>query len=409
MTKIVKERIITSVDIGTTKICVLIAQQTDAGQIEVLGIGKVPSDGLQKGVVVDVAKTVRSIKAAVKEAEEASGVHIKSAYIGISGAHIRSINSHGVVPILNGRVSPKDVAAVLDAAQALPVPEGYQILHVMPQYFIIDGQEKLYNPVGMYGIRLEVSAHIVLGAIASVQNIMNCCEQAGLRIDDIVLEQLASALAVLSEDERELGVAVLDIGGGTSDLAVYKNGSIVHTMVLPVAGSHFTQDIAIGFRTSLRDAERIKRAHGTVDTTILSEEIDVELAQGGETVLMCKQVLSMILHARAQELLHLVRKEMQEKQLGGYCISGLVITGGGSLLEGIDVMAKGMFRMPVRIGNVHVSYALPGSLETPIHATGYGLLLHALRSKQSPLNGGVDGPFVKRVLIRMKSWVSDFF
>lgn len=409
MTKIVKERLITSIDIGTTKICVLIAQQTGNDQVEVLGMGKVPSDGLQRGVVVNVAKTINSIKAAVKEAELVSGVTIESAYVGISGAHIRSLDSHGVVPITKGKVTAQDVAHVLGAAQAIPVPEGYQILHVLPQYFVIDGQEKLYDPIGMHGIRLEASAHIILGAIASVQNLVSCCEDAGLRVDDIVLEPLASAQAVLSEDERQLGVALLDIGGGTSDFAVYQNGSIVHTMVLPIAGNHFTNDIAIGFRTSIKDAERVKIAHGTVDTAALNENIDVELAQGGHTALMCKQALAMILHARAQELLHLVRKEIDEKHLRRYCTSGLVITGGGSLLNGIDTMAQAMFGMPVRIGNLHVSYALPGSMETPIHATGYGLLLHAVKARQSPFKYDADGPFVKRVLIRMKSWVNDFF
>lgn len=409
MTKIVKERLIASIDIGTTKICVLIAQQTGNDQVEILGMGKVPSDGLQRGVVVNVAKTINSIKAALNEAELVSGVTIESAYVGISGAHIRSLDSHGVVPITKGKVTAQDVAHVLGAAQAIPVPEGYQILHVLPQYFVIDGQEKLYDPIGMHGIRLEASAHIILGAIASVQNLVSCCEDAGLRVDDIVLEPLASAQAVLSEDERQLGVALLDIGGGTSDFAVYQNGSIVHTMVLPIAGNHFTNDIAIGFRTSIKDAERVKIAHGTVNAAALNENIDVELAQGGHTALMCKQALAMILHARAQELLHLVRKEIDEKHLRRYCTSGLVITGGGSLLNGIDTMAQAMFGMPVRIGNLHVSYALPGSMETPIHATGYGLLLHAVKARQSPFKYDADGPFVKRVLIRMKSWVNDFF
>jgi cell division protein FtsA len=409
MTKIVKERLITSIDIGTTKICVLIAQQIGDDQVEILGMGKVPSDGLQRGVVVHVAKTVSSIKAAIKEAELVAGVTVESAYVGISGAHIRSLDSHGVVPITKGKVTAQDVVHVLEAAQAIPVPEGYQILHVLPQYFIIDGQEKLYDPIGMHGIRLEASAHIILGAIASVQNLVSCCEDAGIRVEDIVLEPIASAQAVLSEDERQLGVALLDIGGGTSDFAVYQHGSIVHTMVLPIAGNHFTNDIAIGFRTSLKDAERVKIVHGTVRAQELNENIDVELAQGGHMVLMCKQALAMILHARAQELLHLVRKEIDEKHLRRYCTSGLVITGGGSLLNGIDTMAQAMFGMPVRIGNLHVSYALPGSLETPIHATGYGLLLHAVKVRQSPFKYDADGPFVKRVLIRMKSWINDFF
>ncbi len=408
MAKVLKERLMTSIDIGTTKICVLVAQQTGADNVEILGMGKAPSEGLQKGVVVNVAKTIQSIQQAIKEAELVSGISIESAYVGISGAHIRSLNSHGVVPIKKGMVRASDVISVLAAAQAIPVPEGYQVLHVLPQYFVIDGQERLQDPIGMHGIRLEVQAHIILGAITSVQNLVSCCEAAGIHVDDIILEPLASAQAVLSEDERQLGVGLLDIGGGTADLAIYQNGTIVHTYVVPVAGNHFTNDIAIGLRTSLKDAERVKIEHGSVDL-YENKDIQVECAQGGNMRTISTQTLGMILHARAQELLHLVRKEIDNKHLKIYCTSGLVITGGGSLLNGIDVVAKGIFDMPVRIGNLHVSYALPGTLETPIYATGYGLLLHALKTRQTPFGRHVDGPFVKRVVSRMKSWVNDFF
>ncbi|MEX0849414.1 MAG: cell division protein FtsA [Candidatus Dependentiae bacterium] len=409
MAKVLKERLMTSIDIGTTKICVLVAQQTSKDNVEVLGMGKAPSEGLQKGVVVNVAKTVQSIKQAIKEAELVSGVSVESAYIGISGAHIRSLNSHGVVPIKKGSVRASDVEHALAAAQAIPVPEGYQVLHVLPQYFIIDGQERLQDPIGMHGIRLEVQAHIILGAIASVQNLVSCCEAAGVQVRDIILEPLASAQSVLSEDERQLGVALLDIGGGTADLAIYQHGTIVHTMVLPIAGNHFTSDIAIGLRTSIKDAERVKVEHGTVNLHEDDKDIHVELAQGGNSTTISKNILGMILHARAQEMLHFVRQEIDDKHLKTYCTSGLVITGGGSLLNGIDTVAKTIFNMPVRIGNLHVSYALPGTLETPIYATGYGLLLHALKMKHSPFNSDVDGPFVKRVATRMKSWVIDFF
>lgn len=408
MAKVLKERLMTSIDIGTTKICVLVAQQTGPDNVEILGMGKAPSEGLQKGVVVNVAKTIQSIKQAIKEAELVSGISIESAHVGISGAHIRSLNSHGVVPIKKGVVRASDVKHALDAAQAVPVPEGYQVLHVLPQYFIIDGQERLQDPIGMHGIRLEVQAHIILGAITSVQNLVSCCESAGIHIDDIVLEPLASAQAVLSEDERKLGVALLDIGGGTADLAIYQNGTIVHTYVVPIAGNHFTNDIAIGLRTSIKDAERVKIEHGTVHLHE-DKEIDIECAQGGNMRTVSQKTLGMILHARAQELLHLVRKEIDDKHLKTYCTSGLVITGGGSLLNGLEMIAQPIFDMPVRIGNLHISYALPGTLETPIYATGYGLLLHALKVKQGAFGGQEDGPFVKRVMSRMKSWVNDFF
>lgn len=409
MAKILKDRLLVSIDIGTTKICVLVAQQVGPDQVEVLGMGRAPSDGLQKGVVVNVSRTVQSIKAAVKEAELVSGIEIDSACIGISGAHIRAMNSHGVVAIKKGQVRESDIASALDAAKAIPVPEGYQILHILPQYFIIDGQDRLQDPLGMYGIRLEVQAHIILGAITSVQNLVTCCENAGVKVHDIVLEPLASAQSVLSTDEQQIGVAMLDIGGGTSDFVIYQNNSIVHTMVLPVAGNHFTNDIAIGLRASIKDAERVKIEHGTVLIAEADELIDVELAQGGNKTKISKNILATILHARAQELLHFVRKEIEEKQLRSYCTSGLVITGGGSLLNGIDRIAQNMFNMPVRVGKLHVSYALPGTLNSPMYATGYGLLLHTLRTRQSSFNAQLNGPFVQRVAARMKSWVIDFF
>ncbi len=409
MAKVLKERLLTSIDIGTTKICVLIAQQIAPDQVEILGMGKAPSKGLQKGVVINVAKTISSIKQAIKEAELVAGIEVDAAHIGISGAHIRSMNSHGVVPIKKGQVKRQDVTAALAAAQAIPVPEGYQILHVLPQYFIIDGQERVHDTIGLHGIRLEVQAHIILGAIASVQNLVNCCTSAGVVVKDIILEQLASARAVLSADERTLGVAMLDIGGGTADLAIYKNNSIVHTMVMPIAGNHFTNDIAIGLRTTISDAERLKIEHGSLDMKLSDEQIEAELAQGNEKSTVSKQLIGQILYARAQELLHLVRKEIFDKHLDSFCTSGLVITGGGSLLNGLAPVAQSMFNMPVRIGKLHIEYDVPGTLENPIYATGYGLLLHALHTKNSPFNPDFDGPLVKRVAARMKSWVNDFF
>ena len=241
------------------------------GQVEIIGVGKSPSDGLRKGVVVDIAKSVHSITRAVKESEMMAGVPVESAYVGIAGGHIQSVNSHGVVGIKRGQIRQSDIMNVLDAAKAIPIPEGQQILHVLSQYFIIDGRDKVHNPVGMHGVRLEVYAHIITGSVASVQNLISCCEQTDVRVKDIILEQLASADAVLSSDERELGVAVLDIGGGTSDLAIYQNGSIRHTMVLPVAGNHFTNDLAIGLRITLDESERIKKEYGIACMDVLEK------------------------------------------------------------------------------------------------------------------------------------------
>lgn len=408
MAKVIKEKISVSIDVGTTKICVMVAHHVSPTSVEILATSKVPSDGLQKGVVVNIAKTVQSIKMAVQEAQKVSGVTITRASIGISGAHIRSLHSHGIVAVTNGQVRSNDIAYALQAAQAVSLPEGYQILHVLPQYFILDGQV-LQDPLAMFGIRLEVRVHVILGAVTSVQNLVTCCEVAGVHVDDIILEPLASAYAVLSKDERQLGVALLDIGGGTADLAIYQNNSIVHTMVLPIAGNHFTHDIAIGLRTSLKDAERIKIQEGTVNLHESDKQIEIELTEGNAQTCISRKMLAIILHARAQELLHIISKEITDNHLQSYCTSGLVITGGGSLLHGIDKLAQGMFNMPVRIGKLHASYELPATLGNPTYATGYGLLLYALQAKQLACNGYLDGPFVQRVAARMKSWISDFF
>lgn len=411
MVKVYADRIKVSIDIGTTKICVIIAQQLDADRIEVLGMGKAPSHGLKKGVVVDIAKTIHSIKRAVQEAELMAGIPVESAYIGISGAHIHSLNSQGLVPIKHGDVRAADIESVLESAQAIPVPEGQQILHVLPQYYLIDGREKVQDPFGMHGIRLEVEAHIILGAVASVQNLIKCCESAGVKVADVILEQLASADAVLSDDERELGVGVLDIGGGTADLALYQHGSIRHTMVLAVAGNHFTNDIAIGLRTTIEDAERIKREYGLASIKLLEhdEPIEVEMVQGNARNVVQRSELINIIEPRTRELLSLVHEELIKRKLLSFVPSGMVITGGGSLLKGIKEVAEEIFNMPVRLGTPRIEYDLPESLHNPIYATGYGLLMHALKKEKQTNVHAVGGPLLQRLTERMRSWVADFF
>jgi len=410
MGKVFFGRIITAIDVGTTKICVLVAQQIDKEHIEVLGIGRAPSDGLKKGVVVDVARTIGSIERAVKEAELMSGHTVESSYVGISGGHIKSINSHGAVPIKSGQVRLSDIENVIAAAKAVSIAEGQQILHVLPQYFVIDGGDRLHDPTTMHGIRLEVQAHIITGSVASVQNLVNCCESAGVKVKDIILEQLASADAVLSTDERQLGVGVLDIGGGTADLALYQYGSIRHTMVLPVAGNHFTNDLAIGLRTTISDAERIKRNHGLASALLLDEDrqIEVEMVQGGRMRKVHLSELVRILEPRAHELLSLVHDEIITLNLQSLITSGLVLTGGGSLLTGMKEIAQNIFNCDVRIGSPRLQFGLSESLDNPMYATGYGLLLHELKEKNGNLHD-TSGPIVKKVFIRMKSWITDFF
>ncbi len=409
MTRYASEELLTAIDVGTTKICVLVARKIDESNLEIVGIGKVPSEGLKKGVVVDVAKTVYSIRNAIHQAEIMVGASIEKACIGISGSHIQSINSMGVVPIPFGQISRIDIVNALAAAKAIPVPDGLQILHVLPQYFIIDDRDRVSDPLGMHGIRLEVRAHIILGAIASVQNLVKCCQATGVTVTDVILEQLASAQSVLSSDERELGVGILDIGGGTSDLALYQHGSIRHTMVLPVAGNHFTQDIAIGLGITLQEAERIKKEYG-FDTEYRDDAlIEVEMVHGLQKRLISRKKLATILTCRAQELLLLVKQEIDTKSLRSFMQTGLVLTGGGSLLQGMHELASIMFDMPVRIGNPHILFDIPESLQNPIYATGYGLLLHALKKQYDLSTQEVDGPFAQRVFNRMKSWVLDFF
>lgn len=418
MAKINANRLITSIDVGTTKICVLIAQYLDENQVEILGIGKAPSDGLKKGVVVDIAKTIHSIRIAIQEAELMAGVKIEFAAVGISGAHISACNSHGVVPIKQGAITQQDIDNALAAAQAISVQSGQQILHVLPQYFIIDGTERVHDPLGMHGVRLEVQAHIILGATASVQNLVTCCESAGVKVNDIILEQLASGQAVLSHDERQLGVGVLDIGGGTADLAIYQDGSIRHTKVIPIAGNHFTHDIAIGLRTTIEDAERIKVRYGLAWVPADENEdeldehdalIEVAMIGGNGTKLIRRSDLMAIIQPRAQELLALAHEEIIKERLQQFITTGMVLTGGGSLLRGMRELAEPIFGIPVRIGNPHITFDIPESLQSPIYATGYGILLHVLKKKNKNTLSMLNGPFAVKVFERMKSWVLEFF
>jgi len=410
MARLIKENIITAIDIGTTKICVLIARKM-GDQIEIIGIGKSPSHGLSKGVVVDVAKTISSITHAVKEAEMMANMPIESAYIGISGAHISSINSSGVVPIKQGQIKQSDVDGVLDAAKAIAIPEGRQILHVLPQYFVIDGIDQVQDPIGMHGVRLEVQAHIIMGAVSSVQNLVNCCQSAGINVSDIILEQLASADAVLSEDERELSVGIIDIGGGTSDVAFYKNSAVRHTMVLPVAGNHVTTDIAIGLRITKIEAERIKKRYGfAIGSLIESEElIEVEMMQGEDLQVVRLSDLILIIESRMRELFSLVNNEIQTHQLQKFMTNGIVLTGGGSLLTGARELAEEIFDCPVRIGKPRVLFDLVETLQSPLYATGYGLLVHVMRNEKKVKMHLDEEPLTRRVFERMKMWVSDFF
>lgn len=409
MAHVPSERIITAIDVGTTKICVLIAQQLDDNEVEILGMGRSPSEGLHKGVVTNVAQTVQSILSTVQEAELAAGLRVTSAVVGVSGGHISSVDSMGIVPIPRGKIGQRDIANALAAARAIVVPEGQKILHVMPKYFVIDGRDKVHDALGMHGVRLEVQAHVILGAAASVQNLATCCESAGVQVEDVVLEQLASADAVLSEDERMLGVGVLDIGGGTSDLAIYQNSSIRYTMVLPVAGNHFTHDLAVGLCTTRSEAERIKKEYGAVQELGEDETIEIDRVQGREKHAVQTSDLVRILQPRAKELLSIVCDEIILKDVLDLMHVGLVLTGGGSQLSGLAELAQEVIGVQTRVGIPQANVSLPPMLQDPMYATGYGLLLQGLKRRVRQRKHQTEGPVARRIVECMKSWVMDFF
>lgn len=411
MSKVFPHKIVSAIDIGTTKICVLIGQKLTDDHIQILGVSKIPSEGLRHGVVVDIAKAAESIRKAVKEAELMAQVTLTSAVIGISGAHIQSRNAYGAVPLEKGEVRKNDIDAVIAAARAIPISEGHKVLHVLPQYYQVDNQEKISDPLGMHGIRLETEVHIITGSIASVQNLIKCCHMIGIEVEDIVLEQLASAQAVLTYDERELGVGVLDIGGGTSDLAIYHSGSICHTKVFPIAGNFFTHDLAVGLATTLKDAERVKKEYGIASPELLEEDqkILVQMVHGMQNKEVLHSHVASILEARAQELLWMLYQEIHQRNLNHLLTAGLVITGGGSLLKGIDDLAAALFDFPVRLGAPHIHNSDMAALENPMYATGYGLLLYAASlHKGLGIKEDKDNNF-NRLFSRMKLWVSDFF
>ncbi|MBY0110049.1 MAG: cell division protein FtsA [Candidatus Babeliaceae bacterium] len=397
-----------AIDIGTTKICVLIAQQTINNDFEIIGIGKSPSKGLARGVVVDILSAAHSIKTAVKEAELMAGCKIESAIIGISGSHINSFNSQGMISLKHKDIREHDINQVLAVAQSVPLPEGQQILHAIPQFYTIDTHQKVQDPLGMFGMRLEAQVHIITGAIGSVQNLIRCCELAGVKVQDIVLEPLASAQAVLSVDERQMGVALLDIGGGTSDFAIYQHSAIRHTKVFPYAGTLFTNDIAVVLRTTSADAERIKKEYGCVyhSYVVPGQEISVECAQGDQKMIIYEQEVYEILECRITELLTMVHHEMEHYYFA--VPGGLVITGGGSLLHGLQEHAQEILKLPVRIGKPKVAH-YKEFLENPMHATGYGLLVHGMKKLNGNDRASFNGSLSQKVLARMKSWIFDFF
>ncbi|MEW6380429.1 MAG: cell division protein FtsA [bacterium] len=411
-----KDNLIVGLDIGTTKICTIIGEVGSRGEIDIIGLGLSPSHGLRKGVVIDLESTVESIKRSVHEAQVMSGIQVDSAYVGIAGGHIRGINSRGVIAILgkNREITQNDIDRVIDAAKAVALPVDREVIHVLPQEYIVDNQDKIKQPLGMSGVRLEAEVHIVTGAITSAQNIIKSVNRAGLEVKDIILEQLASSEATLTHDEKELGVAVIDIGGGTTDLAIFVDGSIRHTAVISLGGDNFTHDIAVGLRTPNQEAEQIKREYGCVMAALLDgeETIDVPTVGRRRPRTVSRQVLAEIMEPRAEEIFGLVDREIKSSGYGDLIPAGVVITGGSSLMAGMVEISEQIFDLPVRIGIPTGFGGLADVVRSPEYSTGVGLILYGWKSGQKKVNFKTqqsDSHLFQNILKRMKDWMKDFF
>jgi cell division protein FtsA len=403
-----QENIIVGLDIGTTKICAVVGEKT-GDKINIVGIGTHPSIGLRKGVVVNIESTVESIQKAVEEAELMAGCEISSVYAGIAGGHITGFNSRGIVAIKGPEVTQQDVDRVIDAARAVAIPMDREVIHVIPQEFIIDDQGGIQNPVGMSGVRLEAKIHIVTGAVTSAHNIVKCANRSGLDVCDIVLEPLASGEAVLTNEEKDVGTALLDLGGGTSDLAIFSGKNIKHTFVLALGGSNLTNDISIGLRASMAEAEKIKKKYGTcVARSINSEEtIEVPGMGGRKPRKLPRQILGEILEPRVEEIFTLIKREIFRAGMDKVVTSGVVLTGGSSLLEGIEDIAETVFDLPSRLGTPRGISGLTDVVNNPMYATGVGLVLYGARVQPKKKFRIRDTNIFNRVMTRMKRWFKE--
>ena len=406
-----ERNLVVGLDIGTSKVCAIVGEAGIDGGIEIIGVGFHLSRGLKKGVVVNIESTVQSIQRAVEEAELMAGCQIHSVFAGIAGSHIRSLNSHGIVAIRDKEVSSSDVERVIDAARAVAIPADQKILHILPQEFIIDNQEGIREPVGMSGVRLEAKVHMVTGAVSAAQNIIKCVRRCGLEVDDIILEQLASSESVLMEDEKDLGVALVDIGGGTTDIAVFTEGAIRHTAVIPIAGDQVTNDIAVALRTPTQNAEEIKIKYACALAQLASPEESIEVPSVGERPprRLARQRLAEVVEPRYVELMELVQAELRRSGFEDLCAAGMVLTGGSSKMEGLVELAEEILHMPVRLGAPQRITGLGEVVRNPIYSTGVGLLLFGHRNAATRASDVVSDGGFKAVWDRMKSWFQGNF
>ena len=411
MSSVETENMIVGLDIGTSKVVAIVGKRKMDGTIEVVGIGSHPSRGLKRGVVVNIETTVQAIQRAVEEAELMAGCRIHSVYAGIAGSHIKSLNSHGIVAIRDREVTQADIDRVIDAAQAVAIPADQKILHILPQEFVIDSQEGIKEPMGMSGVRLEAKVHLVTCAVNAAQNIEKCVKRCGLEVDDIILEQLASSHAILTEDEKELGVCVVDIGGGTTDIAVFTGGAIRHTAVIPIAGDQVTNDIAMALRTPTQNAEEIKIKYACALTQLAGADETIKVPSVGDRAPrdLSRQALAEVVEPRYEELFTLVQSELRRSGFEDMIPAGIVITGGSSTMEGVVELAEEIFHMPVRLACPQAVSGMTEVVNNPIYATGVGLLIHGFRQMdlgRAPVLKGEDAP---SLFERMKAWFTGHF
>ncbi|HSP07879.1 MAG TPA: cell division protein FtsA [Acidobacteriota bacterium] len=408
-----KDRYIVGLDIGTTKVCVLVAEIRDDGALDIIGMGTSDSKGLRKGVIVNVDPTVECIKKVVEEAELMAGISIEEAFVGIAGEHIMGSNSRGMISI-NSRdhvISRDDINRVIEAAKQIPIPTDKDILHVLPQEFMVDGQDEIGDPLGMSGNRLEVNVHVVTCGTTQLQTLLTCVNKAGIEVADTVLEQLASSESVLTPDEKELGVALIDIGGGTTDLAIFEKQSLWHSYIRSIGGDHFTSDIAVGLRTPMGEAERIKKRYGCALGSMIEDEetIEVPSVAGRKPRYMSRQILCDIIQPRAEELFMIMKDEIDRMGLVRSLNSGVVLTGGGSLLEGMMEIAERIFDLPVRIGKPVGVGGLIDVINSPVYSTAVGLIIYGYRTREVRSGSSRLGGSRRKPLSRFKDWIAEIF
>ena len=401
--------IIVGLDIGTTKVCAVVGEARP-DSVEIIGMGSHPSEGLRKGVVINIERTVESIKEALEEAETMAGCEIGEVYAGIAGGHIKGFNSHGAIPLKEKEVTRKDIERVIEAASAVAIPMDREVIHTIVQEFIVDDQEAITDPLGMSGVRLEANVHIVTGAVTSAQNIVKCANRAGLDVCDIILQPLASSEAVLTKEERDLGVALIDFGGGTTDMAIFSKGSIKHTSVLPLGGDNLTYDIAVGIRTPKLEAEKIKIRYGCALSSMIGKEETIEVpgVGGRKPRVLSRRILGEIVEPRVEEIFSLIFGELIHSGNGEGIGAGVVVSGGSAELPGITEMAEQIFNVPARVGYPEGISGLVEVVNQPMYATAVGLVLYGANRRRKKKKFRIrDGNIFNRVMSVMKRWFRD--